>query len=118
MDGKTHLLFQHEAWTSTSLRMLVRARSKCTCMNQTISPHPKRIISTARPTLQAKLACSKMSACVEEDHYATAANFGGDVYVQEEERSPFVKKVTVPESIKRRVPSKHYVSPHSCTYSC
>ena len=45
---------------------------------------------------------------VEEDHYATAANFGGEP--QEVERSPYVKKVTIPESIKRRVPSKHYVS--------
>lgn len=52
---------------------------------------------------------SKMSADldVEEDHYATAANFGGDA--QDSEKAPFVTKVTVPESIKRRVPSKHYV---------
>ena len=53
-----------------------------------------------------------MSAEGEENHYATAANFGGDV--QENERQPFVKKVTVPESIKRRVPSKHYVSRLCC----
>ena len=44
---------------------------------------------------------------VEEDHYATVANFGGDA--QDSEKAPFVTKVTVPESIKRRVPSKHYV---------
>ena len=50
-------------------------------------------------------------AVTDEDRYATAKNFGGDVYVQEDGRPPFVTKVTVPESIKRRVPSKHYVSP-------
>lgn len=47
---------------------------------------------------------------VEEDHYATAANFGGDAGSQDGDSAPFVMKVTVPESIKRRVPSKHYVS--------
>ena len=51
---------------------------------------------------------------VEEDHYATAANFGGDVGSQDGDRAPIVTKVTVPESIKRRVPSKHYVRFYSC----
>lgn len=46
---------------------------------------------------------------VEEDHYATAANFGGDADEQDSDRTPLVTKVTVPESIKRRIPSKHYV---------
>jgi hypothetical protein len=51
---------------------------------------------------------------VEEDHYATAANFGGDSYSEQDgDRAPFVTKVTVPESIKRRVPSKHYVRVNS-----
>ena len=47
---------------------------------------------------------------VEEDRYATAANFSGDACSQDGDIAPFVTKVTVPESIKRRVPSKHYVS--------
>ena len=56
---------------------------------------------------------------VEEDHYATAANFGGDACAQDGDRTPFVTKVTVPESIKRRVPSKHYVRATSVLhYSC
>ena len=46
---------------------------------------------------------------VEEDRYATAANFGGDACSQDGDIAPSVTKVTVPESIKRRVPSKHYV---------
>lgn len=63
-----------------------------------------------KPTLHALEAAMSTDAAIDEDHYATAANFGGDVYLPEDGRPPFVKRVTVPESIKRRVPSKHYVS--------
>ena len=43
----------------------------------------------------------------EENVYATAANFGG--HEEAEPKRPWVKEVTVPESIKRKYPSKHYV---------
>ncbi len=40
--------------------------------------------------------------------YATASNFG--VVEDQDSRKPWVKDVTVPETIKRKYPSKHYVS--------
>lgn len=51
-----------------------------------------------------------------ETLYATAANFGG----HEETRPmrPWVKEVTVPESIKRKYPSKHYVGYQACLDIC
>ena len=43
------------------------------------------------------------------EHYATSAEFS-------DYRRPVLKEVTVPESIKRRLPSKHYVSLFVCLF--
>ena len=42
------------------------------------------------------------------DRYATFANFGGGH--RDESTRPLIKGVVLAESIKRRLPSKHYVS--------
>lgn len=48
------------------------------------------------------------------DRYATFANFGGGNQLLSSR--PIIKKVIISECIKRRLPSKHYVSSHSLAY--
>ena len=43
------------------------------------------------------------------DRYATFANFGGGH--RDRSTRPQIKRVVLAECIKRRLPSKHYVSP-------
>ena len=99
------------------LRMLAPSDTTCRVWRYMLHPQASKLASLAlalpthyKPTLHAPEAKMSTDSAIDEDHYATAANFGGDVYVPEDGRPPFVKRVTVPESIKRRVPSKHYVS--------
>ncbi len=49
-----------------------------------------------------------MSAFLER--YATFANFGGGTVAVELPREPHILNITCPDTIKRRLPTKHYVS--------
>jgi len=50
-----------------------------------------------------QIVSTEVSAMSQIEHYATCAEFS-------DLRRPVLKEITVPESIKRRLPSKHYVS--------
>lgn len=71
---------------------------------------PFEAINADTPTFQSPCIAVSLAevisvdlAMAQFDHYATSAEFS-------DYRRPVLKEVTVPESIKRRLPSKHYVS--------
>lgn len=52
---------------------------------------------------------------IENATYATVSNFG--TAEDKDSNRPWVKEVTVPETIKRKYPSKHYVSELTTLFS-
>lgn len=77
---------------------------------------PFEAISAGTPTFQSGCIAVSLAEVISVDltmaqfeHYATSAEFS-------DYRRPVLKEVTVPESIKRRLPSKHYVSLFVCLF--